>query len=296
MLRAVCILAGALALPGVSYGDDNRPASDVTRAQAAPPHQWRTASSDNFQVYGTTPERELRNWAGGLEALRRELSEKWLGRAAPQRWAPRCIVVVHSSASSYLRAVPRGEFTAGSSLFEARGETVTARRIDVRSAPVEELRGTLAHELVHLIIAERFKQLRVPAWADEGIAVLEDSAEPQRVYRAKVLPAASQNRLLSLSQVFQLDGSPNAEFALLFYGQSASLTEFLVARASPDVFVLFIERAIERGHEAALRAVYQIENVEEFQQYWNRALAPDSFGRWTGDSRRAGALTPEAHR
>ncbi len=258
------------------------------RAPAAPPQRWRAASSDNFQVYGTAPERELRNWAGGLEELRRELSEKWLGRGAPERWAPRCIVVVHSSASSYLRAVPRGQFTAGSSLFEARGETVTARRIDVRTAPVEELRGALAHELAHVIIAERFKQLRVPAWADEGIAVLEDSVERQRVYRAKVLHAASQNRLLSLSEVFQSDGSPNAEFALLFYGQSASLTEFLVARASPDVFVLFIERAIERGYEAALRDAYQIENVEELQQSWKRVLVPTALGRGAANSRIVG--------
>jgi hypothetical protein len=59
----------------------------------------------------------------------------------------------------------------------------------------------------------------------------------------------------------------------VFYGQSASLAEFLVTKKSPDAFVSFIEQANVVGYDAALKSSYGITNVRELDRTWRESLS-----------------------
>lgn len=283
-MRRATFVAAFLALAATGYGGERRPGREVSSRRPAESGSWRSGSSENFDVYGAARENELKNWTQSLERLRQELGAKWLDRDRLSAWTPRCIVVLHPSAESYSKAVPGGESTAGSSLFEDRGENGLLRRIDVRPAPFEMLRGTLAHELVHMLVGERFRKELAPAWGEEGMAVLEDSAEIRRLHRANLLVAVRQRRVLSLPELFGSGPGRSLELEPLFYAQSASVAEFLVQRASPSVFVRFLDAALERGYDAALREVYGFDNVEQLQHHWRRSLSDwSATGTPTGE-------------
>ncbi len=90
-------------------------------------------------------------------------------------WEPKCYIVLHPTAESYLREVGEGQMTAGSSLIEFAGNRLVTRRVDLRADHPEGYLGALAHELTHVVIAERFIERQIPRWADEGMAVLADT-------------------------------------------------------------------------------------------------------------------------
>ena len=79
------------------------------------------------------------------ERLKSELADNWLGHAAQDAdaWSPKCDIILHATLTSYLRAVPGGEQTVGSSLIEAERGKVATRRIDIRA----DKRGWFAEAL-----------------------------------------------------------------------------------------------------------------------------------------------------
>lgn len=83
-------------------------------------------------------------------------------------WDPRCEVVVHESRAAYQRAVGAGsERTYGSSLIRFTQDRVAVRRIDVLPNAEGQL-AALPHELVHVVLADRFSGRQPPRWVDEG--------------------------------------------------------------------------------------------------------------------------------
>jgi hypothetical protein len=75
-----------------------------------------------------------------------------------------------------------------------------------------------------------------------------------------------------------LDDYPGADRFGVFYGQSASLAEFLVKRKSPSEFVNFIERAAVVGYDSALMIHYDIANVRELDKEWRKSVATGLSG------------------
>lgn len=235
---------------------------------------WNATRTDNFHIYGSIQPTAMRSWGERLERMRRELFQKWMGITPAGDWNPRCTVILHPSAESYARAVPGSESTLGSSLVERRGDEAVLRRIDVRPMADERLRGTLRHELMHVIVAERFKARTLPAWADEGIAVLEDSPDIRRGHQAYFHGAAARQGIMPLPELLNLTDI-RFEMAPLFYGQSASLVEFLVGRTSPEAFLRFVDDAERQGYDAALAEHFRIDGVQELHRMWRATiLAP----------------------
>jgi hypothetical protein len=212
-------------------------------------------------------------------------------------------VVVHASHARYQQAVGRGAAqTSGSSFIRFERNQAVVRRIDL--APAAEGRGSaLAHELTHVIIADRFRGRQLPRWADEGIATLSDRAEKQALHERDLKHALSNGTSFPLAELLDLERCATYEQFATFYGQSLSLVGFLVERDSPERLMAFVETAMAQGYDHALRRTYGIDSVAQLDRAWReRALqeanspAADQAVSWRSSGSRketTAARTPQ---
>lgn len=230
---------------------------------------WVIQESANFRVccFGSKgcPDQVVAE----IELMRTRLAEKWLGNQSAA-WSPKCDVVLHTSRNTYLQAVPGGEQTGGSSLVESEGGAIVTRRIDIRADRTGWLAGVVAHELTHVVLADVFPAGQVPRWADEGMAVLADTPEKQDLHFQDLRTARAHRKSLRLVQLFTMNDYPAPEHQACFYGQSASVVEYLLERGSPEQFIRFVRAGNEQGYESALRDVYRIQGLGDLERRWNQ--------------------------
>ena len=65
-----------------------------------------------------------------------------------------------------------------------------------------------------------------------------------------------------------LEDYPAAHRWGTFYGQSASVVDYLVNQKSPADFIQFVELALEQGYDVSLRQVYGIAGIAQLEQDW----------------------------
>ncbi len=237
---------------------------------------WRLVETSNFRVAAIATEDEVRNLARSCESLKDYLCQKWLGTpsiSAPIEWTPKCYVVVHPTADSYLREVGPGQLTAGSSFIEIDGKALLSRRIDLRADHPLGYRDALAHEMTHVVVAERFVQRQIPRWADEGMATLADSVSKQSAHLTDFQHAHRRGHSFRLANLFALENYPQPEHQATFYGQSVSLAKFLVERGSADQLMRFVEMSQHRGYDAAAREIYNFDGVLAMERAWMSQLS-----------------------
>ena len=238
--------------------------------------------SANFCVCGITSQEQIKALLDTCEATRSKLSKQWLGSdkldgdkldgGKAVAWEPKCYIVLHPTAESYLREVGEGQMTAGSSLIEFTGNRLVTRRVDLRADHPEGYLGALAHELTHVVVADRFIERQIPRWADEGMAVLADTKGKQDLHHDDLKVARANRTTFRLVELMQLADYPDPSRQATFYGQSASLVRFLVARGGEQAFVGFLTKSSEIGYDAAVREVYRFAGVAELEQHWSRHL------------------------
>lgn len=227
----------------------------------------------NFQVCCEQSETAARQLARRAETLRAALQSKWLGNKTSEAWKPRCQIILHSNKQSYVATVGRGsERTVGSSLVNIDKGRIAQRRIDLLGGSKEYLSAALPHELTHVVLKDRFISMKLPRWADEGIAILADPKAKQGRHFADLKNALAQSATFHAASLLMMDEYPRADRFSTFYGQSASLTEFLVSRRTPQEFIEFLEQADREGFDKALRGCYEISGVSELDRQWRRHL------------------------
>jgi len=234
---------------------------------------WQVRDTVNFRVCSAGDRQAAEQLAARCEELREHLAGVWLNQRPAAAWKVRCEVMVHSSDASYERAVGRGaQMTVGSALIETEGSRIVTRRIDLRPDRGSETQTALAHELTHVIIANRIDRSQLAPWADEGIAVLADCPEKQKAHFDDLRRGLESQETFRIGELFTLSHYPAPEQMGVFYGQSASLASFLVARETPSEFVRFLEIAAVEGYDSALSTVYDIADVGELEQLWTESL------------------------
>jgi hypothetical protein len=230
---------------------------------------WNVLETQNFRFCSRGRLALTEAVLESTERMRRDLAEQWLGDVSSKdAWKPKCDIILHSTSEAYLKAVPGGEQTVGCSLINTNDGCVIGRRIDIRADRPGWLNSALAHELTHIVLADRFPDGRLPAWADEGMAVLADPNTKQDSHYHDLRVARSQRSTFRLVELFALSGYPAADRQAAFYGQSASLVGFLVGRGTPEQFVHFVRTAADAGYEAAVRDVYGMQGVRDLERRW----------------------------
>jgi hypothetical protein len=125
---------------------------------------------------------------------------------------------------------------------------------------------------VHVIFAERLPDSQPPRWAEEGLALLNDSEDKKQRHRSDFCRAANMNSSLSLKELFSAADYPDSQRRAAFYGESLSLVEFLTEQSGPHVFVEFVACATDCGYDNALKVVYDIDGIEDLDRRWNDHL------------------------
>lgn len=248
---------------------------------------WNIVESENFRVCSRGPIRHGDSILRATEAMRQELTRQWLGSGErASAWSPKCDVVLHSTAAAYVKAVPGGEQTVGSSLINTAAGEVVGRRIDIRADRAGWLDAALAHELTHVVLADHFADGRLPAWADEGMAVLADTNAKQDAHYRDLRAAQSLGSAFRLVELFALDGYPSPGRQAAFYGQSASLVRYLLTRGNTRQFIQFVGAAATDGYDSAARSVYGLQGIAELERRWlqdvrtSEAVATNWSSRW----------------
>jgi hypothetical protein len=245
---------------------------------------YRIATTEHFVVQSKQDAASLDELGARCEALLTELRTKWFGDRADDSadnrgatWNPKCLVVVHDTLASYLREVPGGERTVGSSWIETSRGAIVTRRIDIRGDKPNWFEGALPHELIHVLLADRFGASPPARWAEEGWAILADPTEKQFRHDADLRRAVARGEHFRLAEMLTLREYPGAQRITAFYGQSASLVRFLAERRTPADFAAFLKGAASHGYDAALREHYAIEGVADLERRWLADLESKQF-------------------
>jgi hypothetical protein len=227
------------------------------------------AESKNFQVQSHA-RYDARAVARSCEQWREHLQTKWLGDEHSDSWTPRCLVVIHSRREAYQGAIGRGgDWSYGSSWVDTQDEGISQRRIDLLIDPQGTI-SAFAHELTHVVLADAFVNTQLSLWANEGIAILADSAEKQRLHQRDLHQSIQQQTCFHCAELTQLAGYPSANRIPAFYGQSASLVALLSQSGGSEKLVPFLKTAAVDGYDKALRDTYGIAGMADLQRRWNQ--------------------------
>lgn len=233
---------------------------------------WLVVQSDSFRVSSRIGRDESLRIVRRCELLRRQLREKLSIQLVPERWSPRAEIVIHRTDEELAGALGitgAGPIPAASTLLTFAGERVVGRRIDLRANAANLLDSVLPHELTHVAAGDCCGGRPLPRWADEGLAILSESAWEREARSRLANEAARRGRGVSLPELLgQRDFFP-ADRRDAFYARSAALVAALWERGGPERFFQFIERARRDGYERAAQAVYGLDGLEAV----NRLLA-----------------------
>jgi hypothetical protein len=277
---AIILAIACIALmPGGASAQCNSETCDCATAAQAKHGAWRggwyVLETCNFQICCEQSESHAKDLAEHAESLRDSLELKWLGEPTASAWRPACQILLYASKRSYVAAVGRGsEHTVGSSLVTVDKGQITSRRIDLLGDQTEFLTAALPHELTHVILRDRFTSTPPPRWADEGMATLADTQGKQGRHHQDLMDAIADGGLFRAANLLAMDDYPSPNRYGAFYGESVSLTEFLVKRASPQQFVQFIERAKIEGYDEALEKCYGIYGCVALDHEWRQSVNP----------------------
>jgi len=253
--------------------------ADDAAASITPQTSAEQASTGNIVVVGTNQSRAeiIREHA---ETIRREAFSKLLGETNPEPWLVRCEIHVHASADSFEQAVGGSPDEArGATSLEFSGDRVVTRRIDVMGDGPGIVPDAIDHELVHVVLADHFVHSAPPRWADEGLALLFDTPEKQRGHEADFQDARRRGLTWTAADLLALEDYPiDGPRQKIFYGQSAALVRWLIARRDAATFIRFLDDAAHVGMEVALDRHYAITSLVSVSSAWKEVAPINTLG------------------
>lgn len=233
----------------------------------------------NVVVHGVSAERAT-VIGRHAEAVRSRAFDLLFGERSPARWAPLCAIHVHETQAAFAAAVGgQPDVAQGATSIEFSGDEVSLRRIDVLSSDDSPLPPALAHELVHVVLADRFVAGPPPRWADEGLAVLFDTVGRQEDHEHDFRAARRRGMAWSAADLVALEDYPSgAGRQRVFYGQSAGLVRWLIARKGAPTFIGFLQQCPECGMASALERHYGLRSIDDLELAWKEVPPMQTFG------------------
>jgi RNA polymerase sigma factor (sigma-70 family) len=211
----------------------------------------------NFSVSGVPP-RVARLIAESAERHRKEVAERWLGKALPN-WPEPCPIEV--------RINDKGS-PGGATTF-AFLERKIEMRMRLEGSLDRLLADTLPHEVTHTVLATHFGK-SVPRWADEGIAMLNESPEEQQRHQRLFHELAAERRNIKLDKLFKFKDYPDD--VMVLFAQGFSVTHFLVERKDRPTLLKFVKDGMDSGWDKAAKKHYGFGDVAELEQSWLDSL------------------------
>jgi hypothetical protein len=246
-------------IPGPSMACADTPASQLLE-------------TPNFRIVALGPRPIGRATGDACEKLRDELVKRWFVRDVASGWSPKCEIVLHQSDTSYFREVGQGgRSTVAASLVQRKDRMISLRRIDIRPR-ANWIAAALPHELTHVVVADLTPSQPLPRWLDEGIAILADPAEKQGRHLSELRNSIRQGAEFRLIELINLgeDYPPGGRWGA-FYGQSASVVDYLIKLGGEQRLGDFIRLASATDCERALVQAYQC-RLSDLERRWHSHL------------------------
>lgn len=260
---------------------------------------WKVLESKSFRVHHVGSSTVAERIAPLCEQSRQALRERWLGTTTTSEWTPKCDVFLYPNGAEFQRLTRWPAEMWGVADLQVGNGKVWLRHLYVRTDDEKRLDKVLVHELTHVVLADHFTEHQIPRWADEGIAVLSEPAERLIELRQWLKQEATQGRVFTLQQlVSQRELPGDRRLGDLFYAQSSSLVEFLLAerRLSATQVLRFVADIETRGLNQALASWFPDVSSTSMDSKWrqwmttSRADLPstDDESRLAGDTARSG--------
>ncbi len=228
------------------------------------------AASENFTVM--TPRQESADAAeryadqvlDAAEQLRREIATEWLGEPLPDSQGRTIVTVsfepVRDVGLTWAIDNPKRKYHS----------------LVLITSPQLALSHTLAHEMVHVVLATRFAPpRRLPIWIEEGIAGRYDDETPRQLRQQVLARFVRTQRWPDIAEVFQAKTFQATDQEA--YSVATSVTSLLLARdGDKQKFVEFGDYGNTRGWNAALQRFYGITSVSQLQLLWQRTVSADT--------------------
>ena len=280
-VQACLLFAAAIAIDVRVSADESAAARMLLQADSCPNTcpAGQNGAEHSVIVFGTDAARG-RTIRDHAEAMRREAFATLLGDADPRPWVAACEIHVHATAEAFAAAVGGPPVDArGATSLDFLGDRVTSRRIDVMGDGPDEIPDALDHELVHVVLADHFVHAPPPRWADEGLALLFDAPEKQRAHQADFHDAVRRGLAWSAAELVSLEDYPDdGGRQRIFYGQSAALVRWLVARRDAATFIRFLDDSATIGTEAALQRHFALDSLVSVTSAWKEVAPINSLG------------------
>lgn len=235
------------------------------------------ANSPRFAVYSYCGGPDAKEVLEQCEHLYQQLGRYWFGHVPDDPWPAPCYVVLHADRASYGR-VAQNDASVGRSSIRFAGGRIISRRIDLL-VNQQGRPAALAHELSHILLADRWPSGPPPKWLDEGLALCADSPSKKTLHWRDCRAATMQGTAIGLKQLLTADTLTRNELpAVVFYGQSLALVTYLLENGPPEKVLAFAARARVVGYDCALRECYGIEGIADLERRWYRYVADSSEG------------------
>ncbi len=154
---------------------------------------------------------------------------------------------------------------------------IVSQKIEINlTAPNNE--EVAKHETIHIFLLRIFEGKYIPAWVDEGLAVL---SEREDIIQKHLTVLEQSSVKWNAKQVMSMTEFPQGPEFGLAYAHSTSLDRFLseiIGKDNEDRpirklrFINFVKDGIDNGYEAALKKYYGqfgINNFNDLDKKWN---------------------------
>ncbi len=194
------------------------------------------------------------------EAWRRAIAREWLGEELPPSVGQTTVNVSFSD-----------DRDAGLTWANA-GRRPGSHTLYLTTTPAQALGPTLAHEMVHVVLATRFPDpARLPAWLEEGVASRYDDCERHAIRHRIVSWMARTGNWADLQVLLARPHIPPHDKAA--YAAASSVVEYLLTQGDKPTLLEFGRYGARAGWDAALDRYYRIRGRAELQPRWQAWIA-----------------------
>jgi len=218
------------------------------------------ATNANFHVLADS-QPFAEELAEKANVLRAEIAKEWLDTFIPDGFGPASINVFLSDRN-----------VARTWLMDENGSR-DAHLVWIYSLP-ENLDAALAHEIAHIVLANRYAEL--PAFAHEAVASSYDGEERRTIRHDALQWFARHNRWPDLARTLTAETiNPSNQAG---YATAVSIRDFLFSRSENNRrrFLDFSVYGHKQGWDAALGKYYGFRDLGHFETEW-RAWVASTF-------------------
>jgi hypothetical protein len=242
---------------------------------------WAKAESANFRLMHNQPREYAEQLVRAAEQARASALEKWSAAARPD-WKTACEMYLYPTVAEYTKATGKPADSPGHATYKAQNGLIAGRRLDLRADAPNLLTCVVPHETTHLVLGDLFADAPLPRWADEGMAVLAEPPARLDRFNRTLHSSRRQGRLVPLDKLLAKNEYPDAAMITVFYVESVSVVDFLVAEKGPQVFVQFVREAARSGLDSALQKHYDCRGVAALQDRWLTKTFAEADARVSG--------------